>query len=249
MEKSNLGDKVGVKNIDCYAVHFELWALYEVWLRGVFFQYILSIPISSACSLSAMFCYILLPNTFVFLGLEFILTKLYVLSFLSLLNSRQHLPGTDVPSHFTAPSDPRFVKSPTEDRYTPPLRNQTSSERRLRRAALRKTTSSFWSPPPPASVQVDEEKGYRDYLPADLSVQQSIGEVNEQCERSLSDESETVGGTLSPTSPTSAGSTDRLVIQRPPSIYNSVDVPVIFPTRRNSDFRPISNSSYPWHAR
>lgn len=151
----------------------------------------------------------------------------YVLSFLSLLNSRQHLPSKDVPSHFTAGSEPGFVRSPMADRYTPPLRKQTSSERRIRRIAFRKTTSSFWSPPPPPSAQLDEERGYKDYLPADLSVQQSIGEVEEHCERSLSDESETVRGTLYPTSPTSADSTDCLVIQRPPSIYNIDDVPVV----------------------
>ncbi|TFK59564.1 hypothetical protein BDN72DRAFT_594251 [Pluteus cervinus] len=44
--------------------------------------------LTSACSLSALFTYILLPNTFVFVGLEFLLTKLYVGSFLAMLNAR-----------------------------------------------------------------------------------------------------------------------------------------------------------------
>jgi len=44
---------------------------------------------TSACSLSAMFSYILMPNTFIVLALEFLLTKLYVCSFLAMLNSRQ----------------------------------------------------------------------------------------------------------------------------------------------------------------
>ncbi|KAJ2919556.1 hypothetical protein MD484_g798, partial [Candolleomyces efflorescens] len=45
--------------------------------------------LTSACSLTAMFTYILMPNTFVFLGLEFMLTKFYVGSFLAMLNSRE----------------------------------------------------------------------------------------------------------------------------------------------------------------
>ncbi|KAF5310492.1 hypothetical protein D9611_012309 [Ephemerocybe angulata] len=44
--------------------------------------------LTSACSLSAMFTYLLLPNTFVFLGLEFMLTQFYVGSFLAMLNAR-----------------------------------------------------------------------------------------------------------------------------------------------------------------
>jgi hypothetical protein len=36
-----------------------------------------------------MFTYLLLPNTFVFLGLEFMLTKFYVASFLAMLNARE----------------------------------------------------------------------------------------------------------------------------------------------------------------
>ncbi|KAF8868475.1 hypothetical protein CPB84DRAFT_1807936 [Gymnopilus junonius] len=53
-------------------------------------QYTLSSGLfTSACSLSAMFCYILLPNTFIFLALEFLLTKLYVGSFIAMLNARE----------------------------------------------------------------------------------------------------------------------------------------------------------------
>ncbi|KAG6915483.1 hypothetical protein DXG01_011314 [Tephrocybe rancida] len=44
---------------------------------------------TSACSLSAMFCYILLPETFVYLAIQFILTKLYVGSFFAMLNARE----------------------------------------------------------------------------------------------------------------------------------------------------------------
>jgi len=55
---------------------------------------------TSACSLSAMFSYILLPNTFIVLALEFLLTKLYVGSFLAMLNSRQRArrPNEEEPS-------------------------------------------------------------------------------------------------------------------------------------------------------
>ncbi|KAF8637211.1 hypothetical protein AX16_010870 [Volvariella volvacea WC 439] len=44
--------------------------------------------VTSACSLAALFTYTLLPNTFVFIGLEFLLTKFYVGSFLAMLNAR-----------------------------------------------------------------------------------------------------------------------------------------------------------------
>ncbi|KAF4611525.1 hypothetical protein D9613_003607 [Agrocybe pediades] len=44
--------------------------------------------ITSSVSLCALFTYILLPNTFIFLALEFLLTKLYVASFIAMLNAR-----------------------------------------------------------------------------------------------------------------------------------------------------------------
>ncbi|EAU87880.1 hypothetical protein CC1G_01527 [Coprinopsis cinerea okayama7 len=98
-------------------------------------QYTLSSGLlTSACSLSTMFCYILLPNTFVFLGLEFLLTKFYVGSFLAMLNARERTqneltsPTSEKDSHLT--SMPTFRK---------------------------KYTSSFWSPPPLSPVpQISE---------------------------------------------------------------------------------------------
>ncbi|KAG6809682.1 hypothetical protein H0H92_015157 [Tricholoma furcatifolium] len=45
---------------------------------------------TSACSLSAMICYIVMPDTFIYLAVSFALTKLYVGSFLAMLNARQH---------------------------------------------------------------------------------------------------------------------------------------------------------------
>ncbi|KAE9391142.1 hypothetical protein BT96DRAFT_945605 [Gymnopus androsaceus JB14] len=48
---------------------------------------------NSACSLSTLFTYTLMPNTLIFLGLQFLSTKLYVGSFLAMLNARQRRPG------------------------------------------------------------------------------------------------------------------------------------------------------------
>lgn len=45
--------------------------------------------LTSACSLSVLFTYNLMPNNFIFLALEFLLTRLYVGSFLAMLNSRR----------------------------------------------------------------------------------------------------------------------------------------------------------------
>lgn len=105
--------------------------------------------------------------------------------------------------------------------------NQTNSQRRTHRIRLR-ATSSFWSPPPPPTLP-DEEQGYQDYLPSNLSLEHNGrggggGDgMGVECERSLSDESETVGGTVKdPLSPISPISTDPLVVQRPPSTYDSV---------------------------
>ncbi|KAF8064360.1 hypothetical protein FPV67DRAFT_218311 [Lyophyllum atratum] len=55
-------------------------------------QYMLGSGVfTSACSLTSMFSYILLPETFVFLGVQFILTKLYVGSFFAMLNARERV--------------------------------------------------------------------------------------------------------------------------------------------------------------
>ncbi|KAJ4479133.1 hypothetical protein J3R30DRAFT_3882105 [Lentinula aciculospora] len=45
---------------------------------------------TSACSLSTLFTYTLMPNNLIFLGLQFLSTKFYVGSFLAMLNARQH---------------------------------------------------------------------------------------------------------------------------------------------------------------
>ncbi|KAK0221337.1 hypothetical protein IW262DRAFT_892368 [Armillaria fumosa] len=60
---------------------------------------------TSACSTIALITYIVLPNTLVFLGVEFLLTKLYVNSLLSMLNARKRLQGANTGSG-TALSEP-----------------------------------------------------------------------------------------------------------------------------------------------
>ncbi|KAG6918476.1 hypothetical protein DXG01_014103 [Tephrocybe rancida] len=51
--------------------------------------------LTSACSLTALICYATMPNTLVFLGIEFLLTKLYINSFLAMLNARQTVQDKD----------------------------------------------------------------------------------------------------------------------------------------------------------
>ncbi|SJL15363.1 uncharacterized protein ARMOST_18856 [Armillaria ostoyae] len=53
---------------------------------------------TSACSTVALVTFIVLPNTLVFLGVEFLLTKLYVNSLLSMLNARKRLQGANTGS-------------------------------------------------------------------------------------------------------------------------------------------------------
>jgi len=50
---------------------------------------------TSACSLAALITYGAMPDTLVFLGIEFLLTKLYINSFLAMLNARQSVRDKD----------------------------------------------------------------------------------------------------------------------------------------------------------
>jgi hypothetical protein len=57
---------------------------------SVIMQYTLSSGLfTSACSLSTLFTYTLMPNNLIFLSLQFLSTKFYVGSFLAMLNARQ----------------------------------------------------------------------------------------------------------------------------------------------------------------
>jgi hypothetical protein len=69
--------------------------------------------LTSACSLSTMFTYILLPNTFVFLGLQFMLTKFYVVSFIAMLNARER------PVKQTASAEPATQHTTPSGKKTP----------------------------------------------------------------------------------------------------------------------------------
>jgi hypothetical protein len=43
---------------------------------------------TSACSTTALLTYIFMPNNLIFMGVQFLLTKLYLMSFITMLNSR-----------------------------------------------------------------------------------------------------------------------------------------------------------------
>ncbi|KAF9447782.1 hypothetical protein P691DRAFT_801836 [Macrolepiota fuliginosa MF-IS2] len=224
-------------------------------------QYTLSSGLlTSACSLSALFSYILLSNTFVFLGLQFILTKLYVASFLTMLNARKRTVTVgssntdDLNSENTTPVTDliprRYQLFSHKFRSS---QSQTQSQLRTHRLRLRTATSSFWSPPPPPTLP-DYDQGYHDYLPSNLDLEHGRAGAEGKIEKSLSDESETIRGTVkslgSPTSPLSATSTDglmQLTVQQPPSAYTS-EAQISPPVKTSIDIRPLS-TSYPWHAR
>ncbi|KAF5314365.1 hypothetical protein D9619_011947 [Psilocybe cf. subviscida] len=103
-------------------------------------QYTLSSGLlTSACSISAMFTYLLLPNTFVFLGLLFFATKIYVGSYVALLNSRERNTAGMSWSNGSEHSDlePAF-KRPS---------NRDTRERQVTTG-----TSSLWGPAPTLSI-------------------------------------------------------------------------------------------------
>lgn len=52
---------------------------------------LISGALTSACSLTALIAYVVMPKNLVFLAIEFLLTKLYINSFLAMLNARQSI--------------------------------------------------------------------------------------------------------------------------------------------------------------
>jgi len=56
--------------------------------------------LTTACSLAALITYGTMPDTLIFLSVEFLLTKLYINSFLAMLNARQSVRDRD-----TSPSN------------------------------------------------------------------------------------------------------------------------------------------------
>ncbi|KXN86959.1 hypothetical protein AN958_09456 [Leucoagaricus sp. SymC.cos] len=222
---------------------------------------------TSACSLSALFTYNLLPSTFIFLGLEFLVTKLYIVSFLTMLNARKRTITTNTPSTNGILCGETSSGTPITDLVPRRFQifshkkchtfssdsndSQTQSHVRVHRV-LRPATSSFWSPPPPTLP--DEEQGYQEYLPPNLDLEHGRSVTAEGCARSLSDDSETIRGTVkgpfSPVSPTSAEPLLKLPLQRPPSVYDAeAQTSPSFAFRTSADLRPLSKMSYPYHAR
>ncbi|KDR71456.1 hypothetical protein GALMADRAFT_143729 [Galerina marginata CBS 339.88] len=60
---------------------------------------VLSGTLTSACSLPALLTYVTMPNTFIFLGISFLLTKLYISSYMAMLNARKQIRDQDASSN------------------------------------------------------------------------------------------------------------------------------------------------------
>ncbi|KAJ7159766.1 hypothetical protein C8R46DRAFT_1109022 [Mycena filopes] len=84
-------------------------------------QYTLSCGVfTSACSVACLFTFILMPDTLVFLALSFLLTRLYVNSFMAMMNARErprrHDDSTLVLSHHSSSgATPRMPVRPVSD--------------------------------------------------------------------------------------------------------------------------------------
>ncbi|KAJ7578364.1 hypothetical protein C8J56DRAFT_1056082 [Mycena floridula] len=86
--------------------------------------------ITTACSLGCLFTFTLMPNTLIYLGLEFLVTKLYVGSFLAMLNARRSDTGGDevVTGSFSIASLPLGPTSNTA--FTSPQRSNSQRSRK-----------------------------------------------------------------------------------------------------------------------
>jgi len=77
-------------------------------------QYTLSCGVfTSACSISCLFSFILMPNNLVFLALTYLLTRLYVNSFMAMMNARQRVPR-HADSTFALSSASRQPRTPAD---------------------------------------------------------------------------------------------------------------------------------------
>ncbi|KAJ7054298.1 hypothetical protein C8F01DRAFT_501821 [Mycena amicta] len=75
-------------------------------------QYTLSCGVfTSACSISTLVTFILMPNNLIFLALTFLLTRLYVNSFMAMMNARPRRNQTDHLSAEYAPSEGAATQS------------------------------------------------------------------------------------------------------------------------------------------
>ncbi|KAH6912262.1 hypothetical protein BKA70DRAFT_829806 [Coprinopsis sp. MPI-PUGE-AT-0042] len=92
---------------------------------SVVIQYVMASGLlTSACSIAALVAFVVAPNNFAFLALEFLLTKFYVGSFLALLNARERTQSG---------TNSEASQSRNRDSYT----SLPSPKKRV--------TSSFWS--------------------------------------------------------------------------------------------------------
>ncbi|KAF7342301.1 hypothetical protein MVEN_01818500 [Mycena venus] len=86
-------------------------------------QYTVSCGIfTSACSVSCLFTFLLMPNNLVFLALSYLLTRLYVNSFMAMMNARErvrrHDDSTFMPSnHHISSAAFTFTNSQHSDKY------------------------------------------------------------------------------------------------------------------------------------
>ncbi|KAF5347344.1 hypothetical protein D9756_009958 [Leucocoprinus leucothites] len=190
-------------------------------------------------------------------------SQVYILSFLTMLNARKRTSNHSNTNGMLSETN-QSETAPVTDlvpRCYKTLRNKfhqcsfsigsnasihTHAHIRVHRV-VRPATSSFWSPPPPPTPGEDEHE-YKDFLPSNLDLENGQTAALGGCERSLSDDSETIRGTLkSPLSPISPMSTETLLrspLQHPASIYDG-EARV---SRTSADVRHLS-TSYPWHAR
>ncbi|KAG1720300.1 hypothetical protein EDB19DRAFT_578307 [Suillus lakei] len=65
--------------------------------------------LTSMCSMACIITDAAMPNNFVFLGIEFLLSKLYVNSYMALLNARHYL-GSDGSTHSSQPRPPHVYR-------------------------------------------------------------------------------------------------------------------------------------------
>jgi hypothetical protein len=72
--------------------------------------------LTSLCSIAALLCYIFMPNNFIFYSLGFVLTRLYINSFLALLNARPR-PWPEN-NESTSPKNPRVSTTLSDRRRT-----------------------------------------------------------------------------------------------------------------------------------
>ncbi|KAF9501309.1 hypothetical protein BDN71DRAFT_856638 [Pleurotus eryngii] len=107
--------------------------------------------LTSACSTSALIAYVVMPKTLVFMGIESLLTKLYINSFLAMLNARERVhqePDSRLSVRITTSLSKPNASDP------PSGLSAASSDNSLANQSI-----SFKSPVSPSPILVKEYKG------------------------------------------------------------------------------------------